>query len=220
MATIAKSLQIVDFEGLDAPLLEESGLIELGMLDAVMCEPGDGELAKTQTEAAPVTPPLPPPTDSIVASETNKVTMIHGMMDDVAPLDLEASFDAIGTQTLSSEDGSRAISTLISSSSGSSSSVGVAAKSLMAKSVAQLVGWRALPKLNEAHAKDLMDEAPEADSLVKAIGKETARSKSPASFRLIGIEGCRSGHVERGPVRRAGGWKGRRGDGRGRLERL
>ena len=50
--------------------------------------------------------------------------------------------------------------------------MGVAAKSLTAKSVAQFVGWRALPKLNEAHAEDLMDEPPEADSLVKAIDKK------------------------------------------------
>ena len=56
---MARHLQIISFEGLDPSLLEESGLLELGSLDAVMREPGDDELADSTTVAAPATPPLP-----------------------------------------------------------------------------------------------------------------------------------------------------------------
>ena len=60
MAAMAKSVQIADFDGRDATLLAESGILVLGSLDAVTGELGDEEIAITHDEAAPVTPPLPP----------------------------------------------------------------------------------------------------------------------------------------------------------------
>ena len=145
--------------------------MELGSLDSVMSEPGDEELVKSKTDAAPVTPPLPSATHDIGESEVKVLPDPHAKAMDPPLLDLEACFDAVGDHTLPGEDGSQALSTSKPSSSGSSPVVGVSARSLTAKSVAQLVGWRALPRPAESRADDPMEDQPASNLLITTTAK-------------------------------------------------
>ena len=156
---MAKSLHRANFEGLDASLLAESGLLELGALEAVTEEPDDEEIAKAHAEAAPVTPPLAPSAKEITlhdpAVEDGLPTFEAsvGIYETLMPLEGDSIRGEAKVKTSASHasGGQHRARQESPSPSGSSAVAEVDGKPLMARSVAQLVGWRALPKQRERY---------------------------------------------------------------------